>query len=120
MNWTVQATGSYILDCLGYEIDKGIYEAGLEDFIWYQLSVHDQLSYMCHESAVDEWASITRKAYKAVWTNFFKSFRMSCPQEVFDNLELTSDVVDRKSVDTALCTTSGKAYFTGLPNGIVL
>jgi hypothetical protein len=29
-------------------------------------------------------------------------------------------VVDRKSVDTALCTTSGKAYFTGLPNGIVL
>lgn len=41
MNWTVQSTGSYILDCLGYEIDKGIFDSGLEDFIWYQFSVHD-------------------------------------------------------------------------------
>jgi hypothetical protein len=119
-NWPVQGMGAYLLDCMGYEIDKQVFEAGLEDFIWYQFSCHDQLSYMCHESAVAEWASITRKAYKTVWSNFFKSFRMTCPQEVFDNLELTSDVVDRKSVDTNLCTASGKSYFTGLPNGLIV
>lgn len=120
MNWGVQATGSYILDYLGYEIDKGIFEAGLETFIWYQFSVHDQLSYMCHESCVAEWAEITRKAYKTVWTKFFASFRMTCPQQVFDNLELTCDVVDRKAINTSLCTASGSPYFQNLENGKVL
>jgi hypothetical protein len=120
MNWGVQATGSYILDCLGCEIDKGIFDSGLEDFIWYEFSCHDQLSYICHKSCTAEWAAITRKAYKTVWTKFFKSFRMECPQQVFDNLELTCDVVDRKSVDTNLCTASGKLYFSNLKPGFIL
>jgi hypothetical protein len=120
MNWGVQATGSYILDYLGYEIDKGIFEAGLEDLVWYQFSVHDQLSYICHESCITEWAEITRKAYKKVWSEFFKSFRMTCPQQVFDNLELTCDVVDRKAINTDLCTASGLAYFKSLENGKTL
>jgi DNA polymerase family A len=119
-NWPVQGMGAAVLDLAGYEIDKGIFDSGLEDFIWYQFSVHDQLSYMCHESCTQEWAIITRKAYKAVWTKFFKSFRMTCPQQVFDNLELTCDAVDRKSIDTSLCTASGKVYFSNLANGIVL
>lgn len=116
-NWGVQGTGSYILDCLGYGIDKGIYEQGLEDFIWYQFSCHDQLSYLSHESCVDDWACITRKAYKAVWVNFFKSFNMTCPQQVFDNLELTVDMVDRKAPDTNICTVSGQKFLASIPNG---
>lgn len=117
MNWGVQATGSYILDYLGYEIDKGIFEAGLEKNIWYTSSVHDELNYICHSSCVQEWATITRKAYKVVWTKFFASFRMTCPQQVFDNLELTCDSVYRKSPKTPLATTSGKAFFSNLKVG---
>lgn len=116
-NWGVQGTGSYILDCLGYGIDKGIYEQELEDFIWYQFSCHDQLSYLSHESCVDDWARITRKAYKTVWVNFFKSFNMTCPQQVFDNLELTVDMVDRKAPDTNICTVSGQKFLASIPNG---
>jgi hypothetical protein len=117
MNWGVQATGSYILDYLGYEIDKGIFEAGLENFIWYASSVHDELNYICHDSCVQEWATIARKAYKVVWAKFFASFRMTCPQQVFDNLELTCDWVYRKSPTTPLATASGKFFFSDLKVG---
>jgi hypothetical protein len=120
MNWTVQGTGSYILDCLGYEIDKGIYEAGLEDFIWYQFSVHDALSFQCHDSCVEDWAAITRKAYKTVWVNFFRAFNMVCPQEVINNLELAVDAIDRKSPDTNVLTISGKAFLQHINNGLAL
>lgn len=120
MNWGVQATGSYILDYLGYEIDKGIFEAGLEDYLWYQLSVHDQLTYVCHQDFTDQWVEITRKAYKTVWTNFFKSFGMICPHQVIDNLELTIDTIDRKAPDTDVKTVSGKDFLGNIPNGILV
>jgi hypothetical protein len=45
---------------------------------------------------------------------------MTCPQQVFDNLELTCDVVDRKAIDTSLSTASGKFYFNNLVDGLIL
>lgn len=75
---------------------------------------------MCHESCVQEWTEITRKAYQVVWVKFFKSFRMDCPQQVILNLELTSDFVDRKVVNTDLCTASGAPFLKNIPQGIIL
>lgn len=120
MNWTVQATGSYILDCLGYYIDQGIYEAGLEDLCWYQFSVHDQLSYICHETCTEDWASITRAAYTKVWRMFFNSLDMICPQQVLDNLELSLDIIDRKEPTTNICTESGAPFLSHIKPGIIL
>ena len=120
INWGVQATGSYILDYLGYYIDKGIFDAGLEDFMYFSHSVHDELQYVVHESAIKAWSDIAKAAYRRVWTEFFASFRMACPQEVFDNLELVSDSAYRKSPNTDLCTASGKYFFYDLKPGLVI
>jgi hypothetical protein len=120
MNWAVQATGSYILDCLGYEIDKQIFQLGLEEQMWYQLSCHDELVYMCHQEQVSDWEQIARRAYRSVWDNFFGSFGMSCPEEVILNLELCSDTVYRKAPDTNLLTASGVGFLDGVGNGIKL
>lgn len=119
-NWPVQGMGSAMLDLVGYEIDKGIFEAGLENFIWYQLSCHDEIVYTCHNSCTDVWAEITRKAYKIGWTKFFASFRMTCPKEVINNIDLACDTVYRKAINTNLSTASGKPYFTGLKDGKAL
>jgi hypothetical protein len=120
MNWTVQGTGSYILDCLIYYIDQGIYEAGLEDLCWYQFSVHDMLGYFCHQSATKEWAAITRKAYAKVWKMFFRSLNMECPQQVLLNLELAEDVIDRKEPQTNVRTMSGAEFLNGIKPGVNL
>lgn len=116
-NWPVQGMGSAILDATGYEIDKLIFESGLEDFIWYSFSCHDALSYQVHNSAVKQWIDITKCAYKTVWIKFFKSFNMICPPEVINNLELNIDIIDRKAVNSNVLTASGKQFLSHIPNG---
>ena len=120
MNWGVQATGSAMLDSAIYEIDKGIYEAGLENHIWYQFSCHDQIAHMCHESCIKEYAAIVRKAYKSIWTKFFAAFEMYCPEQVIQNLELTIDFIDRKAPNTSVNTISGKRFLSHIPEGVFI
>jgi DNA polymerase gamma 1 len=120
MNWSVQASGSALLDYLGTLIDTEIFRNGFEDLMWFQFSVHDQLSYVCDENYEVELADIIRDCYAKTWRNFFKALGLTCPIEVQQNIIITSDTIDRKEPDSQFPTSSAPEWLMNIENGHVI
>lgn len=120
MNWSVQASGSALLDYLGASIDSEIFRSGYENYMWFQFSVHDQLSYMCDKDYEVELADIIRGCYAKTWREFFKELGLTCPIEVQKNIVITSDTIDRKEPDTQFPTSSAPEWLRNIGNGFVI
>lgn len=120
MNWSVQASGSALLDYLGASIDSEIFRNGFEEQMFFQFSVHDQLSYICNKDYEVELANIIRECYAKTWEKFFKSLDLTCPVEVQKNIIITSDTIDRKEPNTRFPTNSAPKWLLNIENGFVI
>jgi DNA polymerase gamma 1 len=118
VNWTVQGTGSAILDKLGYEIDLKILDSELD--AWFSSSVHDQLTYICHKDQTKDLANYIRLAYAKTWKAFFRSLGLEAPDEVCRNIQITEDFIDRKEPNSAHNTLSTPDSIRNIANGLYI
>lgn len=63
-NFPIQGTAQGTVKLVMARTEDDRHEMGLEDVVWPQLQIHDELLYACHRSVADDWAEHVKMRFE--------------------------------------------------------